>query len=41
VRELLLEELERRDPDGVRRWLVEGPVDRPQRFVRDDRDVGV
>ncbi|WP_136697178.1 hypothetical protein [Geodermatophilus dictyosporus] len=35
VRELLLEEIRRRDPEGFRRWLGEGPGEDPRPYVRD------
>jgi MFS family permease len=36
VRTLLMEELSRRDPVGVGRWLSEGDEDAPERYVRGD-----
>ena len=39
LRRCLLDELRRRDPVGVERWLREGPHDPPERYVRDDRDL--
>jgi hypothetical protein len=36
VRGLLLEELSRRDPAGVGRWLSEGDEERPEQYVRGD-----
>jgi hypothetical protein len=36
VRILLLEELSRRDPAGVARWLSEGDDDAPEQFLRGD-----
>jgi hypothetical protein len=36
VRTLLLEELSRRDPAGVSRWLSEGDEERPEQYLRGD-----
>jgi len=36
LRTLLLEELSRRDPAGVDRWLSKGDEDTPDRYLRDD-----
>ena len=36
VRTLLLEELSRRDPAGVERWLSEGDEDAPEQYLRGD-----
>jgi hypothetical protein len=36
VRTLLLEELSRRDPAGVTRWLSEGDEDAPEQYLRGD-----
>jgi hypothetical protein len=38
VRALLLDELARRDPDGVAAWLAAG-CDSPATFIRSDRDL--
>jgi hypothetical protein len=39
VRERLLDELTRRDPDGVAVWLSYGPDGPPRRYLRDDEDL--
>jgi hypothetical protein len=39
VRSLVLDELERRDPAGFRRWLADGAVDPPEQHVRADRGL--
>jgi MFS family permease len=39
VRNLLLEELSRRDPVGVARWLSEGDEDAPEQYLRGDSDA--
>jgi hypothetical protein len=36
ARELLLDEMTRRDPAGVRRWLQDGAHASPDRHLRDD-----
>jgi hypothetical protein len=36
LRTLLLEELTRRDPAGVARWLIEGDEDSPEHYLRGD-----
>lgn len=38
LRELLVEEMRRRDPVGTARWLAEAPGDPPHRHVRADAD---
>ena len=38
IRGLLLEELSRRDPVGVDRWL-EGEEDAPEQYLRGDSDA--
>jgi len=35
VRNLLLEELSRRDPEGVARWLSDGDEEAPERYLGD------
>lgn len=39
LRELLLDELERRDPAGVARWLHDAPDAPPDRYLRDDQGL--
>ena len=39
VRALLLDEMGRRDPGGVDRWLTDGPQRSPEHYVRGDRDL--
>jgi hypothetical protein len=39
VRTVLLEELSRRDPVGVARWLSEGDEDAPEQYLRGDSDA--
>ncbi|MGY1707405.1 hypothetical protein ACI79C_22820 [Geodermatophilus sp. SYSU D00697] len=38
LRGLLIDELRRRDPVGVGRWLAEAPEDPPEGYVRESRD---
>ncbi len=38
ARELLLDEMTRRDPAGVRRWLQDGAAASPDRHLRDDAE---
>lgn len=38
ARELLLDEMARRDPAGVRRWLQDGAAASPDRHLRDDAE---
>lgn len=41
LREALLEEIDRRDPEGFQRWLLDGLEQDPERYVRatDDNDI--
>jgi hypothetical protein len=39
VRTMLLEEMSRRDPAGVARWLSAGDDDAPEQYLRDERDT--
>lgn len=39
LRDLLLEELSRRHPQAVARWLMHGGDEDPQRYIGDDRDL--
>ena len=39
LRELLLDEMDRRDPDGVERWLDDGAWLPPEHQIRGDRDL--
>ncbi len=36
LRELLIDELQARDPSGTARWLREGPAEPPGRYIRPD-----
>lgn len=36
LRELLIDELQARDPSGTARWLREGPAEPPSRYIRPD-----
>ena len=40
VRGVLLDEMARRDPDGVARWLTEGDEDFPDQFISTDPETG-
>lgn len=39
LRAAVLDELERRDPEGFSRWLQEGAAEAPDRFIRGDRGL--
>jgi hypothetical protein len=40
LRDLLIEELRSRDPAGTARWLLEGPADLPDLYIRPDPGLG-
>lgn len=39
LRAVVLDEMERRDPEGFARWLSEGAAEAPDRFIRGDRGL--